>query len=117
MQQPIERRHGAPKPSSCTQYSLCSCISLKAGRWLAWLRSCLVRVCFIVWSSGSLIPGTIGHIVMDIGLFAFWWTGIAREFTARLISVTGVDQPFLVTCATWRPRSLLCCLRCGGSGG
>ena len=54
----------------------------------------------LVWSSGSLIPRMIGHIVMDIGLFAYWWTGIAGEFTARRISETGVDQPFLVTCAT-----------------
>jgi membrane protease YdiL (CAAX protease family) len=30
-------------------------------------------------SAGSLLPGIIGHIVMDIGLFAYWWTGIAGE--------------------------------------
>src|ERR1700761_3158154 len=30
----------------------------------------------LAWSSGSLIPGMIGHIMMDIGLFAYWWTGI-----------------------------------------
>ena len=36
---------------------------------------------------------------MDIGLFAYWWTGIAGDFSARPISETGVDQPFLITCA------------------
>ena len=53
----------------------------------------------LAWSSRSLIPSMIGHVVMDIGLFAYWWTGIAGDFTARPISETGVDQPFLITCA------------------
>jgi hypothetical protein len=26
----------------------------------------------LAWSSGSLIPAMIGHVVMDIGLFAYW---------------------------------------------
>ncbi len=41
----------------------------------------------------------IGHVVMDIGLFAYWWTGVAGNFTAKPISETGVDQPFLIACA------------------
>jgi hypothetical protein len=53
----------------------------------------------LAWSSGSLIPGMIGHVVMDIGLFGYWWTGIAGDFSARPISETGVDRPFLITCA------------------
>ena len=31
----------------------------------------------------------IGHILMDIGLFAYWWTGIAGDFTARPIAEDG----------------------------
>jgi len=50
----------------------------------------------LAWSSGSLIPCMIGHTLMDIGLFAYWWTGIAGDFTAQPISRTGVDQGFLV---------------------
>ena len=53
----------------------------------------------LAWSSGSLIFGMIGHIVMDIGLFAYWWTGVAGNFTARPISETGLDQSFLIACA------------------
>jgi hypothetical protein len=60
----------------------------------------------------------IGHVIMDIGLFAYWWTGIAGDFTARPITETGVDQSFLITCAvlaatlitvllaTWRLRRI-----------
>jgi hypothetical protein len=53
----------------------------------------------VAWSSGSLIPGMIGHVLMDIGLFAYWWTGLAGTFTARPISETGIDASFLLTCA------------------
>ena len=55
----------------------------------------------LAWSSQSLIPGIIGHTVMDIGLFAYWWTGVAGTFTARTLTETGVDRPFLIACATF----------------
>jgi hypothetical protein len=63
-----------------------------------------------------MVPIVFGAGVMDIGLFAYWWTGIAGNFTARPITETGVDQPFLIACAVlaatliivllaaWRPR-------------
>ncbi len=52
-------------------------------------------------SSGSLIPGIIGHFVMDVGLFAYWWTAIAGDFTARPITETGMDRPFLIECSVF----------------
>jgi hypothetical protein len=55
----------------------------------------------LAWSSRSLIPGMIGHVVMDIGLFGYWWTGIAGDFTARPIGETDLDQPFVFTCAVF----------------
>ena len=55
----------------------------------------------LAWSSGSLLPGMIGHVLMDIGMFAYWWTGIAGDFTARPIAETGVDGPFLIACAAF----------------
>ena len=44
----------------------------------------------------SLVPGMIGHFVMDVGLFAYWWTGIAGQFRARPIFETGPDLAFVV---------------------
>ena len=38
---------------------------------------------------------------MDIGLFAYWWTGIAGAFTALPIGETGVDQDFQIACASF----------------
>ena len=40
----------------------------------------------------------IGHTIMDVGLFAYWWTGIAGEVTPRPIGETGVDRAFVITC-------------------
>jgi len=52
-------------------------------------------------AAGSLIPGIIGHFVMDVGLFAYWWTGIAGDFTVRPISETGVDRSFVIACCVF----------------
>jgi membrane protease YdiL (CAAX protease family) len=102
MQQPIERRRGAP-----TAIFVSSVVFMLLHLTKSWAMVGMVPIVFIAgvllgllaWSSGSLMPGIIGHVVMDIGLFAYWWTGIAGDFTARPITETGVDQLFLTTCA------------------
>lgn len=102
MQQPIEQRHGA-----LTAILVSSFFFMLLHFTKAWAMIGMVPIVFgagvllghLAWSSGSLIPGMIGHIVMDIGLFAYWWTGIAGDFTARPISETGVDQPFVISSA------------------
>jgi hypothetical protein len=38
---------------------------------------------------------------MDVGLFAYWWTGIAGTFTARPISESGVDRLFVIACGAF----------------
>lgn len=43
----------------------------------------------------------IGHVIMDIGLFSYWWTGIVGDFTARPITETGVDLLFVLTCVVF----------------
>jgi membrane protease YdiL (CAAX protease family) len=99
MQQPIEQRHGAP-----TALLVSSFLFMLLHLTKAWAVVGMVPIVFgagvllglLAWSAGSLIPSMIGHVVMDIGLFAYWWTGIAGDFTARPITETGVDQPFLM---------------------
>jgi len=102
MQRPLELRHGAPVAVLISSL-LFTAVHLTKG----WAMAGMVPIVFaagvllglLAWSSGSLIFGMIGHIVMDIGLFAYWWTGVAGNFTARPISETGLDQPFLIACA------------------
>jgi membrane protease YdiL (CAAX protease family) len=102
MQQPIEARHGAP-----IAILVSSLFFMLVHLTKSWSIVGMVPIVFgaglllglLAWSSGSLIPGVIGHTVMDIGLFAYWWTGIAGDFTARPIAETGLDQPFAIACA------------------
>jgi membrane protease YdiL (CAAX protease family) len=104
MQRPIEQRHGALSAILVSSFFFMLLHLTKS-----WAMIGMVPIVFVAgvllgllaWASRSLIPGMIGHIVMDIGLFAYWWTGIAGEFTARPITETGVDRPFLLTCAIW----------------
>ena len=99
MQQPIEQRHGVP-----VAVLVSSLFFMALHLTKAWALLEMVPVIFgagvllgaLAWSAGSLIPCMIGHFVMDVGLFAYWWTGIAGTFTARPISETGVDRPFLI---------------------
>ena len=102
MQRPIEQRHGAPLAILISAVFFMA-LHLTKG----WATTGMVPIVFgagvllglIARSSGSLIPGMIGHVVMDVGLFAYWWTGIAGSFAALPISQTGVDRPFVITCA------------------
>jgi membrane protease YdiL (CAAX protease family) len=102
MQQPIERRHG-PIIAIAVSTVLFTLMHLNKS----WSTAPMVPIVagaglllgLMAWASGSLIPGMIGHTLMDVGLFAFWWTGVAGQFSARPVGQTGVDMGFLLACA------------------
>jgi membrane protease YdiL (CAAX protease family) len=102
MQRPIEDRHGA---GAAILISSLFFMALHLSK--AWALAGMVPIVFgagvllglLAWSSKSLVPGMIGHFVMDVGLFAYWWTGIAGDFTERPIRETGLDGHFLLACA------------------
>ncbi len=104
MQRPIEQRHG-----TYVAILISSLFFTALHLTKDWATAGMVPIVFgagillglIAWSSGSLIPCILGHTLMDIGLFAYWWTGIAGDFSAPPIAITGVDQPFLTTCAAF----------------
>jgi membrane protease YdiL (CAAX protease family) len=121
MQRPMELRHGAPV-AILNSSLFFTVLHLTKG----WALAGMIPIIFgagillgsVALSSGSLIPCMIGHTIMDIGLFGYWWTGIAGEFTLRPIGETGVDRAFVIACvaacamltvtllAIWRLRSL-----------
>jgi membrane protease YdiL (CAAX protease family) len=104
MQRPIEQSHGAR-----VAILVSSLFFMALHITKAWATPGMIPIVFgagvllglLAWSSRSLIPGMIGHVAMDIGLFAYWWTGIAGNFTARTISDTGADRPFVIACAAF----------------
>lgn len=103
MQQPIEEHHGA-----VIAILISTIFFTLVHVNKAWSLAGMVPIVFgaglllglLAWSSQSLIPSIIGHLVMDIGLFAYWWTGTAGEFHARPLRETGIDGPFVIACAT-----------------
>ncbi len=101
MQQPLEERHG---PLIAILLSALVFTAFHLSK--AWAVPAMIPVIFgagvllglLAWSSGSLIPSIVGHVLMDIGMFAYWWTGIAGDFTERPISEVGIDRAFLLAC-------------------
>lgn len=102
MQRPIELRHGAFAGILISSIFF-TALHLSKGWAIVWMVPIVfgagVLLGLLAWSCQSLIPGMIGHTIMDIGLFGYWWTGIAGDFTARPITETGVDQLFILACA------------------
>ena len=104
MQRPIEQRHGALVAIFISSLFF-TVLHLSKG----WAMAGMVPIVFgagvllgrLARASGSLLPGMIGHTVMDIGLFGYWWTGIAGDFTERPVTETGVDQAFFIACAAF----------------
>lgn len=45
-------------------------------------------------ASGALLFAMLGHWVMDIGLFAYWWVQVLDSFPQRPIAETGPDLSF-----------------------
>jgi membrane protease YdiL (CAAX protease family) len=102
MQQPIEQRNGAPIGIFVSSVFFMLLHLTKGWAVVGMVPIVLaagVLLGLLAWASGSLIPSIVGHIVMDVGLFAYWWTGIAGDFAARPIAETGMDDAFLATCA------------------
>ncbi len=102
MQRPIETRHG-PTIAIAISAALFTLVHINKD-WLVPGMTPLVLgagllLGLIAWTSRSLVFCIIGHTLMDIGLFAYWWTQIAGVFTARPIFETGVDAAFLIACA------------------
>lgn len=99
LQRPIEARHG-PGLAILVSATLFTLFHLNK----AWMMTGMTPLVFgaglllglIAWSSRSLIFGMIGHTIMDIGLFAYWWTQIAGVFGARTVFQTGIDAPFVI---------------------
>ena len=102
MQFPLEQRYGA-----ITGILVSSVFFTLVHLTKGWALIGMIPIVFgaglllglLARASASLIPCIIGHTIMDIGLFAYWWTGIAGTFSARPISETGPDRAFVLICA------------------
>lgn len=101
VQRPIEKRHGA-FVAILVSSLLFAILHLNKQ----WSLAGMVPIVFgagallglLAWASRSLVFCMIGHTIMDIGLFAYWWTQIAGTFSQRPIGETGMDRAFEFEC-------------------
>jgi membrane protease YdiL (CAAX protease family) len=104
MQQPIERSHG-PAVAILTSSLFFTLIHLTKD----WALIGMVPIVFgagllLGWmarAAGTLVFGMIGHAIMDVGLFAYWWTQIAGVFAQKPIPQAGMDTSFVLECAVF----------------
>ena len=97
MQVPLEKRYGSVAGIAITSIMF-TIFHLNQ----AWAQPVLLQIFAIsalfgilAYASGSLIPSIIGHTIMDIFNFAFWWTDLAGNFELPTIAVTGIDALFI----------------------
>jgi membrane protease YdiL (CAAX protease family) len=104
MQRPIEMRHGA-LVAILISAVLFTLLHLSKG----WALLGMVPIVFgaglllgmLARAAGTLWFGILGHWLMDIGLFLFWWTQVAGTFNQLPIAETGIDRAFVCECAAF----------------
>ena len=110
MQVPIEKRHGA-----FIAITISSLFFMLVHLNKSWALIGMAPIVFgagvllglLAWASRSLVFCMIGHTIMDVGLFAYWWTQIAGTFSQRPISETGMDQMFYLECGAFAAALLI----------
>jgi membrane protease YdiL (CAAX protease family) len=110
MQRPIEKRYGA-----LIAIMISALFFMLIHLTKAWSVVGMVPIVFgagvmlgtLAWASKSLYFCMIGHTIMDVGLFGFYWGQISGTFTQRPISETGMDQTFFLECGVLAAALLL----------
>jgi membrane protease YdiL (CAAX protease family) len=97
LQRPLETRYGPLAAIAITSF-----LFMAAHLNQAWIGALLVpgvlasvMLGLLAYASRSLIPCMIGHAVMDVFNFGYWWWQLLGSYNQRPISETGVDLNFL----------------------
>ena len=99
MQRPIERRLGPAVAISISSVAFMLLHLTKGWALIGMIPIVLgagVLLGTLAYAARTLWFPILGHWLMDIGLFTFWWAQVVGTFGQRPISETGIDQPFLV---------------------
>jgi len=98
MQAPLEKKYG---PSGAI--IITSVIFMLIHLNHSWAFPILPHIFFasvllgiIAYKTGSLIPGIVGHSILDIFDYSVWWSNITGGFHMQTIFKTGIDVHFIV---------------------
>jgi membrane protease YdiL (CAAX protease family) len=101
MQAPLEQKYGPVAGISIT-----SLVFAVAHIHQAWASGILgmtvifvisVMLGYLAYSTKSILPGIIAHVTFDIINFSYWWSDVIGTFERKPISMTGVDNHFIIT--------------------
>jgi len=99
MQAPLEQKYGPLAAISIT-----SLVFVVVHLHQAWAGGVLVQIFvisfmigYLAYSTNSLLPGIIAHVTFDIINFSYWWSDVIGTFERKPISMTGVDNHFIIT--------------------
>jgi membrane protease YdiL (CAAX protease family) len=97
MQVPLEERYGPAVGITIVSimFTVFHLGQAWAGPVLFQIFALSVLLGVLAYASGSLIPVIIGHTIMDIFNFAFWWTDLGGIPEIQTIAVTGIDPLFI----------------------
>ena len=102
MQRPLEARYGP-----ATAIALTSLVFMLAHLNQAWVTALFVpgvmasvMLGVLAYASRSLIPSMIGHAVMDVFNFGYWWWQLLGHYNRRPVFETGIDLDFILWAGT-----------------
>jgi membrane protease YdiL (CAAX protease family) len=97
LQVPMEKKYGALLGISFSSllFMLVHLSKAWAGGIVPQIFLAGVLLGILAYKTGSLVPGIIAHVLLDIINFSYWWSHLAGNFTQKTISQTGVDSGFV----------------------
>jgi membrane protease YdiL (CAAX protease family) len=99
MQLPLERKFGPSAGIIITSvmFTLIHLSHSWAAPILPHIFFASVLLGILAFRSGSIIPGIMGHSILDIFDYGIWWSNITGGFNRKTIFVTGIDLHFIVS--------------------
>jgi len=98
MQAPLEKKYGATIAIVITSFIFTAIHLSHSWAPPIWPHIFFASVLLgiLAYRAGSLIPGIIGHAILDVFDYSVWWTDLTGGFQKQTIFKTGIDLHFVI---------------------
>jgi membrane protease YdiL (CAAX protease family) len=100
MQAPLEQKYGPVAAISITSivFALAHIHQAWAGGMLGMTVIFVISflIGYLAYSTRPLLPGIVAHVSFDIINFSYWWSDVIGTYERKPISITGVDNHFIL---------------------